>query len=102
MKDKTTALILTCIGFVGFAGIQWFYLKKPLKGLLWLFTGGLFVVGTIYDLVTISDKVEQMNGMQAPRSSESAAQQIQRLAELKASGVLSEEEFERQKRKLLG
>ena len=61
MKNKTTAFILTLIGFIGIAGLQYFYLNKPLKAILWLLTLGVFGIGTIIDIFTVSGQVEQYN-----------------------------------------
>jgi len=44
MENKTTALILSCIGFIGIAGIH----------RLFLFTIGFFGIGTLVDLINIS------------------------------------------------
>lgn len=52
-KRWEIAIILCVIGFFGFAGIHRFYTGKILTGFLWLFTGGLFALGTIYDLVVM-------------------------------------------------
>lgn len=51
-EQKKTALYL-CI-FLGWFGIHRFYLKKYATGLIWMFTGGLFFVGWIIDIVTIA------------------------------------------------
>lgn len=61
MKDKTTALILTALGFAFIAGLQHFYLDKPLKGLLYLVTFGFFGIGTLIDLFTIGESVNEWN-----------------------------------------
>jgi TM2 domain-containing membrane protein YozV len=61
MKNKTTALLLTLIGLIGIAGLQYFYMGKYFKGVLWLFTIGLFGLGTFIDVFTISGQVEQHN-----------------------------------------
>lgn len=50
-KDPQTILLLTLIGFFGVAGIQRFVIDQIGMGLLYLFTGGLCVVGTIVDLI---------------------------------------------------
>lgn len=49
-KDATTVLLLAVAGFLGAAGLHRFYLEEIGMGLLYLFTGGLCVVGTLFDL----------------------------------------------------
>jgi TM2 domain-containing membrane protein YozV len=61
MKSKSTAFLLTLLGIIGIAGIQYFYLGKPMKGLLWLFTIGLLGLGTLIDIFTIGTAVETHN-----------------------------------------
>lgn len=51
-KSKKTALILCVFG--GFFGIHQFYVGKIGSGILYLFTGGLFMFGWIVDIVKIS------------------------------------------------
>lgn len=41
----------------GVAGLHRFYLGKPLSGLLYLMTAGLFGIGTIYDALTMPQQV---------------------------------------------
>lgn len=50
-KDPQTILLLTLIGFFGVAGIQRFVIDQIGMGLLYLFTYGICLVGTIVDLV---------------------------------------------------
>ena len=61
MKNKTTAMLLTLLGLLGIAGLQYLYLGKPLKFLLWLFTLGIFGIGTLIDIFTISGYVDNYN-----------------------------------------
>lgn len=53
-KSKKTALILCCLGFVCFAGLHYFYVGRIGKGLLYLFTLGFFLIGTIADAIKIA------------------------------------------------
>lgn len=53
-KKKSTALILCCLGFIGIGGIHQFYVGNIGKGILYLFTGGLFFIGTVVDLIKIA------------------------------------------------
>jgi len=61
MKSKSTAFLLTLLGILGIAGLQYLYLGKPLKGLLWFFTLGVFGFGTLIDIFTIGSAVETYN-----------------------------------------
>jgi len=55
-NDKLVTVILCCVGFVGIAGLHRLFRGKILSGLLWLFTAGIFLVGTILDLATLLTK----------------------------------------------
>lgn len=50
-KDPQTILLLTLVGFIGIAGVQRFFLDQVGMGILYLFTYGLCLIGTIVDLV---------------------------------------------------
>ncbi|MGK7392816.1 MAG: TM2 domain-containing protein [Candidatus Cyclobacteriaceae bacterium M2_1C_046] len=50
-KKEETVLIATILGFIGVAGVQRFLLDQILLGLIYFFTGGLCLIGTIIDLV---------------------------------------------------
>ena len=50
-KDPQTILLCTLIGFLGAAGIQRFLINQIGMGILYLFTGGFCLIGTIIDLV---------------------------------------------------
>lgn len=60
-KDATTVLILTLLGFFVAGGIQRFYLGQIGMGLLYLFTGGLCLIGTILDLVNNKKLTAEFN-----------------------------------------
>ena len=47
--------------FLGVFGIHRFYLGKWLTGLVWLFTGGLFLLGWLYDFWTLNEQVDEVN-----------------------------------------
>lgn len=46
---------------LGILGLHKFYLMQPVRGVLYFFTGGLFIVGWLYDLVTLPDQVDHCN-----------------------------------------
>ena len=50
--------------FLGVFGIHRFYQGKILTGLLWLLTGGLFLVGWLYDFWTLNEQVDELNRLQ--------------------------------------
>lgn len=53
-KQKKIALILCCIGFIGFGGLHDFYVGKIGKGIIKLLTFNWFLIGTIIDLIQIA------------------------------------------------
>ncbi len=66
MRSLTLSYLLAALGFVGVSGVHRFYLGKPITGLLWFFTGGLFMIGTIYDLITMESQVREANRFALP------------------------------------
>ncbi len=54
-------LLLT---FLGLFGVHRMYMGKWLTGLVYFCTGGLFLVGYIYDFWTLNDQVSVINGVQ--------------------------------------
>ena len=50
-KDPQLILLLCLLGFVGFAGVHRFILNQIGMGILYFFTAGLCLIGTIVDLV---------------------------------------------------
>lgn len=47
--------------FLGIFGVHRFYLGKWITGLIWLFTGGLFLLGVLYDYWTLNGQVDDRN-----------------------------------------
>jgi TM2 domain-containing membrane protein YozV len=64
-RDPQTILLTTLIGFLGVAGVQRFITNQIGMGLLFLFTGGLCVIGTIVDLVNHRKLAFEYNQQQA-------------------------------------
>ena len=50
--------------FLGIFGVHRMYMGKWLTGILYFFTGGLFLIGYIYDLWTLNDQITLINGRQ--------------------------------------
>jgi TM2 domain-containing membrane protein YozV len=50
-KDPQTILLSCLLGFIVLAGVHRFLLGQIGMGLLYLFTGGLCLIGTIVDLI---------------------------------------------------
>ena len=123
-KNKDTALLL-CI-FGGVFGLHQFYVGRIGKGLLYFCTGGLFMIGWFIDILKIllgsytdkygmplrakkKDYDKEINSIptsinivkQSSENNVDVAEQLKKLADLKDSGVLTEEEFNNQKAKLL-
>lgn len=57
--DYTLAWIL--LTFLGVFGVHRFYMGKWISGLIWLCTGGLFLVGYLYDFWSLNEQVSQVN-----------------------------------------
>jgi TM2 domain-containing membrane protein YozV len=58
-RDYTVAWALQT--FLGIFGIHRFYLGKFVSGLVWLFTGGVFGLGWLYDFWTLNGQVSEVN-----------------------------------------
>lgn len=58
-KDYTLGWIL--LTFLGIFGVHRFYLGKWITGLIWLLTGGLCLLGVLYDLWTLNEQVDEVN-----------------------------------------
>lgn len=60
-RDPNHILLLAAVGFVGVAGLQRIYLDELALGLVYLFTGGLCVIGTIYDVIKYEELALRFN-----------------------------------------
>ncbi len=63
--DYSIAWILQT--FLGIFGIHRFYMGKVWTGLLWLCTGGLFLVGYLYDYCTLNGQIDEINADEPAR-----------------------------------
>lgn len=61
MKSTGVAYLLWCLTFIGVAGIHRFYAGKWITGIIWLLTGGLFLIGQLVDLFLIPGMIERSN-----------------------------------------
>lgn len=61
MKSKGIAYLLWF--FLGVLGVHKFYLEKIAVGIIYLLTGGLFLIGWIYDLFTLGNQVDVYNAL---------------------------------------
>lgn len=64
-KDPSNMLLFAIIGFLGIAGIQRFVINQIGMGILFLFTGGLCLIGTIVDIVNHKKLAFEYNSKQA-------------------------------------
>ena len=48
--------------FLGVFGIHRFYMGKWFTGLLYLLTGGLLLIGVLYDYWTLNEQIDELNG----------------------------------------
>lgn len=64
-KDPTNILIFAVVGLLGIAGIQRFVLNQIGMGILYFFTGGLCLIGTIVDMVNHKKLTFEYNSKQA-------------------------------------
>ncbi|MEW5815853.1 MAG: NINE protein [Spirochaetota bacterium] len=69
MYSLPLAYFLWLISGFGTLGFHRFYLNKIGTGLLWMFTGGLGMVGAIYDFFTLPGQVREANLRKSYRQS---------------------------------
>lgn len=60
--DYNVAWIL--LTFLGVLGVHRMYMGKWITGIIYLFTGGLFFLGVLYDFWTLNGQVSERNGPQ--------------------------------------
>ena len=65
-KDYNIAWIL--LTFLGIFGVHRFYMGKILTGLLYLLTGGLLLIGVIYDFWTLNAQLSEINNRERSAS----------------------------------
>ena len=118
-KSRLIALLL-CI-FVGGLGIHRFYVGKIGTGILWLLTAGCFGIGALVDIIMIATEnftddenrlivqdskkdaafayaASSGNANNGTKSSrEDVLDQIEKLAKLRDSGAITQEEYEAKK-----
>lgn len=58
---KSYPLAWILLTFLGVFGAHRFYLGKWLTALLYLLTGGLFLLGVLYDLWTLNGQIDEIN-----------------------------------------
>ena len=61
VKSTTVTYLLWILGGFGVLGLHRLYLGRWVSGLIWLFTGGVFMVGAIIDLFVIPEMVRVEN-----------------------------------------
>lgn len=68
MKSTGNSYLLWCLCFVGLFGIHRFYNGKWITGLIWVFTGGLLLIGQIVDLFLIPAMTQRAQYQERMRS----------------------------------
>ncbi|MGA7877360.1 MAG: TM2 domain-containing protein, partial [Desulfoferrobacter sp.] len=58
--DYNLAWIL--LTFLGIFGVHRMYMGKWVSGILYFLTGGLFLIGYVYDYWTLNDQIAMING----------------------------------------
>ena len=61
MYSTGIAYLLWLLSGCGALGFHRFYLGKIPSGLLWMFTGGLGMIGSVYDFFTLPGQVKEAN-----------------------------------------
>ena len=61
MRSVGAAYGLWALCLVGVAGIHRFYAGKPITGIIWLLTWGVFGIGSLIDLFLIGGMIDRKN-----------------------------------------
>lgn len=64
-RDPVLLLILALIGLLGIAGVHRFLVGQIGMGLLYVFTGGLCLIGTIVDMINYRNFAFEYNRLKA-------------------------------------
>ena len=62
-KDYTITWIL--MTFLGILGVHRLYLGKWVTAIIWFLTGGLFLIGYLYDYWTLNEQISEANRLPA-------------------------------------
>ena len=61
MYQVWIAYLLWLVGGFGVLGLHRFYMKKIPTGVLWILTGGLGFLGSVYDFLTMTRQISEAN-----------------------------------------
>jgi TM2 domain-containing membrane protein YozV len=66
--DKNYNVTWILLTFLGIFGAHRLYLGKWVTAIIWLLTGGLFLLGYLYDYLTLNDQIDEVNRLSGARS----------------------------------